>query len=118
PEHYPSEAYGFDVNVVFPTSFIDTSQGLTFTYEMHPVAVDETRYEARLYLAPPPTWSERIGQEFLINQLRENLLEDLNQIEAVQRGLSSGAIREIVLSDQEIAVRHNNHVVAQMVNGA
>lgn len=115
PDNIPF--FGFDINVIFPINFIDTAQGWYFTYEFWPVSVNETRYVAKLFVANPKTWSERIGQELSIVQLREALLEDLNTLEATQRGMESGAISEIVLSDQELAIRHQHQVVESFVRG-
>lgn len=115
PDNIPY--FGFDVNVIFPINFIDTAQGWYFSYEFWPVSVDETRYVARMYVEKPKCWSQRIGQELSIVQLREALLEDLNTLEATQRGMSSGAIDSIVLSDQELAIRHQHQVVESIVRG-
>ena len=115
PDNIPF--FGFDVNVIFPINFIDTAQGWYFTYEFWPVSVNETRYVAKLYVEKPKSWSQRIGQELSIVQLREALLEDLNTLEATQRGMESGAIDSIVLSDQELAIRHQHHIVDSIVRG-
>lgn len=109
--------FGFDINVIFPINFIDISQGWCFTYEFWPLAVDKTHWVARFYATEPQSCSQRIGQELSIVQLREALLEDLNTVEAVQRGLTSGAIKELQFSDQELALRHQHHVVESIVRG-
>lgn len=107
--------FGFDINVVFPASFIDISYGWFFTYEFWPIAVDRTSWVAKLYVAPPKSWAQRIGLEFTIVQLREALLEDLTTLESTQRGMSSGALESLVLSDQELAIRHHHAMVEKMV---
>lgn len=109
--------YGFDINVVFPATFIDTSFGWFFTYEFWPMAVDRTLWVAKLFVVKPRTWAQRIGLEFTIVQLREALLEDLTTLESTQRGMASGAMTELVLSDQELAIRHHHAVVEKMVRG-
>lgn len=107
--------FAFDVNVVFPATFIDTSRGWFFTYEFWPIAVDRTRWVTKFYAPPPKTWAQRIGLEFTIVQIREALLEDLSTIEATQRGMSSGAMTSLVLSDQELAIRHNHAVLERLM---
>jgi phenylpropionate dioxygenase-like ring-hydroxylating dioxygenase large terminal subunit len=107
--------FGFDINVIFPSSFIDTAQGWCFTYEFWPVSVDETFFVSAMYFDSAKTWSERIGQELTVIQLREALKEDLQAVETTQEGLMTGAIDEIVLSDQELAIRHQHHVVDSIV---
>lgn len=110
--------FGFDINIVFPATFIDTSFGWFFTYEFWPQAVDRTYWVAKLFVVPPKTWAQRIGLEMTIIQLREALYEDLTTLEATQKGLSSGAMDTIMLSDQELALRHQHAIVEKMVRGA
>lgn len=115
PNRDPLPTWAFDVNVVFPSTYIDVSQGFYWTYEFHPRSVGETRFESKIYIAETQTWSQRIGQEFLLIQLREALMEDLAVLESVQRGLDSGALKDIVLSDQELAIRHHYKSVESLV---
>lgn len=115
PANHPS--FAFDINVVFPINCIDTGPGYYFTYEFWPVSVNETSWITKLYFGEPRTWRERIGQEFTIVQMREGLLEDLTTLEATQQGLESGALEHLVLSDQEIAIRHHHEVVESIVRG-
>lgn len=109
--------FSFDINVVFPSSFIDVGEGYYFTYEFWPIKVNETHFIMKLYSLPAERWSQRLGQELSIIFLREGVSEDLSTVEATQEGLESGALRAMVLSDQEIAVRHQHHVVEQALNG-
>lgn len=107
--------FAFDINVVFPNNCIDVAQGWYFTYEFWPVSVNETRFVTKLYFDKPKTWSQRIGQELTIVQIREGLLEDATSLEATQEGLASGAIQQVVLSDQELAIRHQHHIIDAIV---
>jgi phenylpropionate dioxygenase-like ring-hydroxylating dioxygenase large terminal subunit len=109
--------FGFDINVFFPMNFIDLAQGWCLTYEFWPVSVDETYYVAKLYLDKPRTWSQRIGQELTVVQMREGLLEDITTLEATQKALMSGAIDSIILSDQEMAIRHQHYVIDKIIRG-
>jgi phenylpropionate dioxygenase-like ring-hydroxylating dioxygenase large terminal subunit len=108
----------FDINVCFPNFFIDVANGWFFTYHFWPVAVDHTFWQYRFYMFPPADPAEMISREYAKVALRDLLREDLSTVEATQRGLASGAIREVYLSDQEIAVRHQYQVVDQMIRGA
>ena len=114
PQGVPN--FGFDINVVFPNTFIDTGEGYYFTYEFWPVAVDEIDFIMKLYMPPAQSWSVRIAQELTIIQLRDVVREDLSTLESTQQGLMSGGIRQIVLSDQELNVRHQHVVVDGIVN--
>jgi len=110
--------FSFDINVVFPINFIDLAQGWYFTYEFWPISVSETRFITKLYFEKPTTWSQRIGQEFTIVQVRDGLMEDLPMLEPNQDALMSGAIKEVLLSDQELAIRHHHHVLDSTIRRA
>jgi phenylpropionate dioxygenase-like ring-hydroxylating dioxygenase large terminal subunit len=108
--------FGFDINVIFPTTFLDTSVGWYFSYEFWPVSKNKTKWVAKLYMNEPTSWTERIGQEFTVVQLREALFEDLTTIEQTQKGLESGVLEKITLSDQELAIRHQHYVIDNIIN--
>ena len=101
----------FDINVVFPNFFVDVSSGWYLTYHFWPIAVDRTRWEYRFHMLPPQDAGEQISREYSKIYLRDLLREDLSTVERTQAGLASGAIREMYLSDQEVAVRHGYHMV-------
>jgi glycine betaine catabolism A len=107
--------FGFDINAVFPSSLIDPSVGGGFTLEFMPESVSRTHWTVRFYQNQATRWSQRIGQELISLQLREALLEDLTTLEATQRGLQSKAIKEVIFSDQEIALRHSHHITDSLV---
>ena len=110
--------FGFDINVIFPINFIDPAQGWYFTYEFWPVRVDETHFITKLYMEQPKTWSQRIGQEFTIVQVRDGLMEDLLVLEPNQEAMMSGAIEHVLLSDQELAIRHQHYVLDSIIRQA
>ncbi|HVO46507.1 MAG TPA: aromatic ring-hydroxylating dioxygenase subunit alpha [Steroidobacteraceae bacterium] len=107
--------FSFDINVVFPGTFIDVGDGYFFTYEFWPIAVDRTHFIFKSYALPARTWGQRIGQELSIIFLREGVAEDLSTLESTQEGLETGALRSMVLSDQEIAIRHQHVVVEKAI---
>lgn len=109
--------FSFDINIVFPSSFIDVGEGYYFTYEFWPVQVDEVHFVMKLYTLPAQKWSQRIGQELSRIFLREGISEDLSTLESTQEGLRSGALPDMVLSDQEIAIRHQYRVIEDMLRG-
>ncbi|WP_448509542.1 RHO alpha subunit C-terminal catalytic domain-containing protein, partial [Immundisolibacter sp.] len=82
-----------------------------------PVAVDRTQWEYNFYMLPPKNAGERISREYSKLYLRDLLREDLSTVETTQAGLASGAIEHMILSDQEVAVRHQYKVVDDMVSG-
>ncbi|MGH8139909.1 MAG: aromatic ring-hydroxylating oxygenase subunit alpha [Steroidobacteraceae bacterium] len=108
--------FSFDINIVFPGTFIDVGDGYYFTYEFWPISVNETHFIFKSYALPAQSWGQRIGQELSIIFLREGVAEDLSTLESTQEGLESGVIETMVLSDQEIAIRHQ-HVVVERALG-
>ena len=109
--------FSFDINIVFPSSFIDVGEGYFFTYEFWPSKVDEVLFIMKLYSLPAQKWSQRIGQELSRIFLREGVSEDLSTLESTQEGLQSGALPSMVLSDQEIAIRHQYRTIEDIVRG-
>jgi phenylpropionate dioxygenase-like ring-hydroxylating dioxygenase large terminal subunit len=109
--------FSFDINIVFPSSFIDVGEGYYFTYEFWPVQVDEVHFIMKLYTLPAQKWSQRIGQELSRIFLREGVAEDLSTLESTQEGLRGGALPDMVLSDQEIAIRHQYLVIEDILRG-
>ena len=105
----------FDINVIFPNFFVDVAGGWFFTYHFWPVAVDRTHWEYSFYMLPPQDPGERISREYSKIYLRDVLREDLSTVERTQAGLSSGALGEMLFSDQEVALRHQYRVIDDMI---
>jgi glycine betaine catabolism A len=61
----------------------------------------------------PKDFGERISQSYFRSRGRDVVREDLNTLEAQQQGLASGAIKEIILSKQETALRHHYKVLEE-----
>ena len=51
-------------------------------------------------------------------QVRDGLLEDLAVLEPNQAAMASGAIDSVILSDQELAIRHQHHVIDSILRTA
>ena len=115
PDKHPT--WLFDINVFFPNFFVDVAGGWFFTYHFWPVAVDRTHWEYNFYMLPPKDAGEKISREYSKIYLRDVLREDLSTVERTQAGLSSGAIKEMILSDQEVALRHQYKVIEDMIHG-
>jgi phenylpropionate dioxygenase-like ring-hydroxylating dioxygenase large terminal subunit len=115
PDHAPF--WSFDLNVIFPSFFIGTAGGWCWTYNWWPVAVDRTICEARFYAEKPRTAADRVAHEYGKCLFRDAIREDMMRLEGTQQMLGSGVMKEIVLSDQEVLLRHNYHVVEDYVRG-
>jgi phenylpropionate dioxygenase-like ring-hydroxylating dioxygenase large terminal subunit len=107
--------WAFDIHVLFPNLQIILGEGYYLTQWAWPVAVDQTRYEVKMYMKPPAVPSESIMQEFNKVMLYDVLLEDLFTLENTQASLSSGLKTELNFSDQEIACRHSYEVIDAMI---
>jgi len=100
------KSWGFSGNRIFPNFFCDVLDGLYFTHEIIPVSRGETWYEHRMYFAKPETAGQRFGQEVSKIMLRDALLEDLSTLEHTQEAMEGGALKDIVLQDEEVVLRH------------
>ena len=109
--------FHFDLNGVFPNTLIIPFSGACATMEFIPIAADKSQLTVKFYAQGEISWSQRIGWERPIIFYREAVLEDLTVMEATQKGLSSGAIKEIYFSDGEIGARHLIHAVDSVVRG-
>ncbi len=108
--------WGLDVNVIFPTFLPVIGPGMYFTHQMWPVAVDRTVWEMTGFVAPARTAADRFIQEYFLVELRDAVLEDMNTVERVQSSINAGVINEFHYQDNEIALRHQNHVVNKCLN--
>jgi hypothetical protein len=110
-----SPNWAFDEDVLFPNFFIAPANGWYFTYNFWPITVSRSHWELEMYMHPAKNVGERVSQEFTKVLLRDLTREDLSTLEDVQKGLASGALTHIQLSDQEILIRHSQKVVEDLV---
>ena len=106
-----------DLNVIFPCFFINVSESTYLTHNFWPISVDRTIWQSAQYFPKAQTAGQRFMQEYGHVLFRDIILEDGRTLEETQSMLSSGAKTEFPLQDQEIFVRHSQHVVEQMING-
>ncbi len=112
------ETWWFDMNMAFPNFFAALGPGWVFTYNFWPVSVDETDWIMNIYQAKAENHGQLIAQEHTKAMLRDLLYEDLSTLESTQRGMSSGLMKYLHISDTlELSVRHQQWVVQQWVNG-
>jgi phenylpropionate dioxygenase-like ring-hydroxylating dioxygenase large terminal subunit len=109
--------WSFDGNILFPNFFIGAGAAWYWTYNYWPLAVDRTICEARFYAEKPRTAADCVGREYSKLLYRDAIREDLARLEEVQQMLGSGALRAMLLSDQEVLIRHNYRVVEDYVRG-
>jgi hypothetical protein len=107
--------WAFDVLEIFPNTLIFQSAALYAVLSLWPKAVNQTVFEAQAYLPAPTNAAERVAIEYGLISLRDVMREDLNMAEGCTDAVSSGVLKEIQLSDQEMAVRHSYAVIDQLV---
>jgi phenylpropionate dioxygenase-like ring-hydroxylating dioxygenase large terminal subunit len=103
--------WAFDEYVIFPNFHLLLFMGMYITHNVWPVAVNRAVWEARMYLPEPENAAQRFTAEYTKCMLRDAWLEDGSTLEATQIGLESGAIREFILQDQELMIRHFQNVL-------
>jgi len=108
--------FGFDINVIFPNFFQDVSNGWFFSYNFWPTAHNRTLWQVKLFTLKPKPPADLVAAELTKIVLRDAIREDLNTMESTQQGLDSKAIDTVMLSDQELACRHQYAVVENFMN--
>lgn len=109
----------FDWYLIFPNMALLLFGGGTadwyVTYNFWPLAVDRCLWEMRYYMSPAASVSQRLAQEWTIMALRDTLMEDAFQHEQIQKGLAARAMSDMVMQDEEIAIRHFHQVFEREV---
>ena len=109
------ENWAFDSNIIFPNLILHVSNGWFITHSYWPISVNCTYWENKLYMKPAETAGQKMSQEFSKVIARDLARGDLSTLETVQKGLESGALKSMPLSDQEINLRHHYSVVNDLV---
>jgi phenylpropionate dioxygenase-like ring-hydroxylating dioxygenase large terminal subunit len=95
----------FSFHVVFPNMVLAFFNNSMFTYNIWPVAVDQTVWEIRLHYLAPTNLAEQVINEQAKCRFRDLLCEDQAGHEALQVGLTSRARDIFVLGEQEVQIR-------------
>ncbi|MBF6569753.1 MAG: aromatic ring-hydroxylating dioxygenase subunit alpha [Candidatus Binataceae bacterium] len=109
------ENWAFDILEIYPNAILFLSAPLYAVIGLWPSAVDRCRFEVEVYMNEPSNAAERVALEYGLVSLRDVIREDLNIAEGSTDALASGALKEMQLSDQEIAVRHSYSVLNQVM---
>ena len=110
-----SEDWAFDVQEFFPNFVLLTEKNWHIELYFMPIDHQRTRMQADVYHYRAKTPSERISQEFALSRGRNVIHEDLNTLEAQQKGLTSGAISHVHLTQQEMGLQHHWKVYDDMM---
>lgn len=99
--------WGVDSFVFFPNFMILIwAPGWYLTYHYWPTAVDKHIFEGTLYFVPAKNARQRLAQELAGVTFKEYALQDANTLEATQTMITTRAVNEFLLCDQEILLRH------------
>lgn len=107
--------WSFDVDVFFPNVLLDVFETLYFKQEFWPMAPDRTYWEINVYVPPGGSAGMLFAGEHGKVELRDSILEDFATLERTQMGLRSGSLKQLVLQDSELAIRHHYKVVEDHV---
>lgn len=108
--------WAFDINVIFPNFYVAAMTAMPLvSYHFWPVAVDRTIWQTDHYMLPPQHAGDLLAQQYSKVFARDVQREDLITLENTQSMLASGGMKTMVLSDQEVAVRHGYQVVEEML---
>jgi phenylpropionate dioxygenase-like ring-hydroxylating dioxygenase large terminal subunit len=110
------DKWAFDVVEFFPNLVILTGKNFRAQIFSWPISAGKTLVIFQNWLYKPKNFGERISQSYFRSRGRDVVREDLNTMEAQQQGLTSGAIKEIVLSKQETALRHHYKVLEETMS--
>jgi hypothetical protein len=103
--------WGFDFNTRFPNFYLAVMPDMYVTYHFWPITRDLTLWQTDHYRRPMDNAAEAISWEFAKSLIRDTQREDLVTLEATQAALESGSVDSLILSDQEVAVRHHSAIV-------
>lgn len=103
----------FDINVFFPNFFCDVGPGWYFTYNFWPVSENRTRWVMDIYQIKAEHAGGLLAQEHTKVLLRDAVLEDFGTLEDTQQMMESGTLKQIMVSDLEIALRHQMWIIDQ-----
>lgn len=112
------DKWAFDVVELFPNmvTLIGNYWHNEITY--WPIDAGRTLIINQAWAYKTKNLGERISRSYFRARVRDVFREDLNTLEAQQAALSTGVMNEVVLSRQEMALRHHYKVSNQMMAGA
>ncbi len=108
--------FGREYFALYPNFFMLCNPANNFLHYVMPISAEKSRGVIRLYWkGEDETASTRYAREFIMATTRDVHSEDVNVIEAGQRGLSSGALEHVHFMEKEVLCRHLIKVVEEEV---
>ena len=112
-----AEHWLFDVIELFPNVVMLVGQHYRIEITFLPVSASRSIAINETFVYKPDNLAERASQELFRTREREVVREDLSLLEAQQLALSTGAMENVVLSRQEMALAHHFRVRKAMLEG-
>lgn len=114
PSRY--EYWAFDVVEMFPNFVLLTGNHQRAELTFWPIDENRTLVINRNYAYKTKNLGERLSRDYFRARGRDVVREDLNTLEAQQQALASGALPEVILSRQEMALQHHFAVSDEMLS--
>jgi phenylpropionate dioxygenase-like ring-hydroxylating dioxygenase large terminal subunit len=114
PSRY--EYWAFDVVEMFPNFVLLTGNHQRAELTFWPIDEGRTLVINRNYAYKTRNLGERLSRDYFRARGRDVVREDLNTLEAQQQALASGALSEVILSRQEMALQHHFAVTDAMLS--
>jgi len=112
------DKWAFDVVEMFPNFVLLTGNHWRAELWFWPIDENRTLVINQGYNFKTKNLGERISRYYFRSRGRDVVREDLNTLEAQHDMLTSGALKEVVLSRQEMALRHHYKVMNDMLSEA
>jgi phenylpropionate dioxygenase-like ring-hydroxylating dioxygenase large terminal subunit len=113
---FPPDPMNREYFGLFPNFFLLSNPTQHFSHTVYPISATRSRGVFRVYwIGEDETASERFGREYSAATARDVHCEDVSVIEAVQRGLCSGALEHMHYQVNEVLCRHLFNNVSRMV---
>ena len=110
-----SPIWNIDSFMFFPNFTLNFRNDNYSVKSFWPTGPDTHQFEITNYFQPPRSWKEKLGQELMVLQLHDVVLEDISPLEGMQEMLKSRALQEFHTNDEELLVRHLHKVVHDYV---
>ena len=115
PARHP--AWGIDSFLFFPNfMLLIWAPNWYLTYHYWPTSHNTHIFEGALFFVPPANARQRLQQELAAVTFKEYALQDGNTLEATQTMLETRVVRDFLLNDQEILLRHLHHTAGRYVD--
>lgn len=111
------DKWAFDVVEFFPNIVMLIGNCWHNEITFWPIDEGKMLITNQAYAYKTKNLGERISRSYFRARVRDVFREDLNTIEAQHNALSSGVMNEVILSRQEMALRHHYKVNRLMMEG-